>query len=115
VEFVAIRHAVAVGRNIDFQLCATLPHPGVLHPIRLARRAKTIKLAVGGVVLPSINDAVIIAVDFNTHRSSVFEIRAHVDAAVAIVVVVNSPYGARWVVDRPHSIAAFTPRGERTD
>src|SRR5258705_5438040 len=111
VEFVAVGHAVAARGDVHAHLVAALDDPRVFDAVRFAGGAKPIELAVGAVVLPAIDDAVAVAVRFDADGPAVLEIRTHVDAAVAIGVVIEPPDRAGRIINRRHAVTCA--RAER--
>src|SRR6476620_368272 len=110
VHFMTIRDAVAPGRDIHPHLVTRLHHPRVLDTIGLARCPESLEFAIGPVVLPSVDDAVAVAVRLDANGPAIDEIRPHVDMAVAIGVVVDAPDRPRRVIDRRDAIT-----GARTE
>ncbi len=104
VELVAVSDAVAPRCDVDAHLASVLNHPRVLDAVGPARRAEPIELAVGPVVFPAVDDTIAVAVRFDTNGPAVFEVRAQINEAVAIGVVIDSPNRACCVVYRSDAI-----------
>src|SRR5947207_13826320 len=84
MKLTTVGDAIAPRRDVDAHLVAVLRDPGVFEAIRFARRSEPLEVAIGAVVFPPVDDAVAVAVGFDTDGAAVLEIGAHVNLVVVI-------------------------------